>query len=79
MLVGAAVGVLLGVAATVLILTPVRPDVAIGLALGLPSVMGLAVVLFSTRRWMTAVGAFAVAVAPGWFSVLVLAEVVHGG
>lgn len=79
MLVGGALGVLLGVAATVLISTPVRPDLALALTLGLPSVMGLTVLLFSTRRWMTALGAFAVALAPGWFSVLVLVEVVHGG
>lgn len=78
MLVGLAVGGLLGVAATLLITAPVRPDVAIALALGVPTLMGLFVVLFSSRRWMTAVGAFLVAVAPGWFGVLVLAQVVHG-
>jgi Putative holin len=78
MLVGVAVGVLLGVTATLLITAPVRPDVAIALALGVPTLMGLSVVLFSSRRWMTAVGAFLVAVSPGWFSVLVLTQVVHG-
>jgi hypothetical protein len=78
MLVGVAVGVLLGVTATLLITAPVRPDVAIALALGVPTVMGLSVVLFSSRRWMTAVGAFLVAVSPGWFAVLVLTELVHG-
>ena len=78
MLVGLAVGGLLGVVATLLVTAPVRPDVAIGLALGVPTLMGLSVVLFSSRRWVTSVGAFLVAVAPGWFGVLVLAQVVHG-
>ncbi|HEX5142963.1 MAG TPA: putative holin [Mycobacterium sp.] len=79
MLVGAAVGVLLGVAGTLLVTTRVRPDLAIALALAVPTVLGLTMLLFSTRRWVTAAGAFLVAVAPGWFGVLVLTQVVHGG
>ena len=79
MLVGAAAGALLGVAAMLLVTAPVRPDFAIALALGVPTLLGLAAMIGSTQRWMTAVGAALVAAAPGWFGVLVLTQVVHGG
>lgn len=79
MLVGAAVGMLAGIAATLFIRTPVRPDVVIGLVVGVPTALGLLVVLVSGRRWMTAVGAFVVAVAPGWLGALAAIEVVKGG
>lgn len=78
MLVGVAVGVIAGVVATLLVTAPVRPDVAIGLVLAVPSVLGLALLLVSASRWVTALGAFCLAVAPGWFGVLVLTQVVHG-
>jgi hypothetical protein len=38
----------------------------------------MVMILLSSRRWMTAVGAFILAIAPGWFGVLVAIEVVHG-
>jgi hypothetical protein len=78
MLVGAAAGVLLGVVAMLLISAPVRPDIAIAATLGVPSILGLALVLFSGRRWVTLLGAFCIAFAPGWFAVLVLTQVVAG-
>lgn len=78
MLVGAAAGVLLGVLAMLVVTAPVRPDIAIAATLGVPSVLGLAMVVFSGRRWVTMLGAFLVAVAPGWFTVLVATQVVHG-
>ncbi len=78
MLVGAAAGVVAGVLATLLVTAPVRPDVAIGIVLVVPSVLGLALWLVSASRWVTALGAFCLAVAPGWFGVLVLTQVVHG-
>lgn len=78
MLVGIAAGVLCGVLGAVLIDSPVRPDLVIALVLGVPSVLGVLTVFVSGRRWVTAAGAFLIAVAPGWFSVLVMAQVVHG-
>lgn len=79
MLMGTAVGLLLGVALTVLIHTPVRPDLVIGLVVGLPSVTGLLTMLFSGRRWVTTLGAFILALGPGWFGVLVAIEVTAHG
>ncbi|WAC90992.1 putative holin [Mycobacterium sp. Aquia_213] len=79
MLVGTAVGLLAGVALTVLVHTPVRPDVVIALVVGLPSVIGLLTILFSGRRWVTMLGAFLLAMAPGWFGVLVVLEVTSRG
>lgn len=78
MLVGAAVGLIVGIAATLLIHAPVRPDVVIALVLGVPSALGMLLILFSGRRWVTALGAFILAIAPGWFGVLVVIQVVHG-
>ncbi|OBI47493.1 hypothetical protein A5707_19670 [Mycobacterium kyorinense] len=76
MLVGTALGLVAGIAATVVVRTPVRPDVVIGLVLGVPTVIGLPMILLSRRRWVTAVGACALALAPGWFGALVAIEVV---
>jgi hypothetical protein len=78
MLVGAAVGLIVGIAATLLIHAPVRPDVVIALVVGVPSAIGMLLILFSGRRWVTALGAFILAIAPGWFGVLVVIQVVHG-
>lgn len=79
MLIGTAVGLLAGVALTVVVHTRVRPDVVIALVVGLPSVVGLLTILFSGRRWVTMLGAFILAMAPGWFGVLVGIEVTAGG
>lgn len=79
MLVGVAVGILAGIGAALLVNTPVRPDVVIGLVIGVPTVFGLLMVVTSGRRWMTALGAGVLAVAPGWFGTLAAIEVVMGG
>jgi hypothetical protein len=79
MLIGAAVGLLAGVALTVLGHTRVRPDVVIALVVGLPSMIGLLTILFSGRRWVTTLGAFILALGPGWFGVLVAIEVTSHG
>ncbi|QUR66216.1 putative holin [Mycobacterium spongiae] len=79
MLVGTALGVLAGVAFTVLVRSPIRPDFVIALVVGIPTVTGMAVVLLSGRRWVTMVGAFILAMAPGWFGVLVAIQVASGG
>lgn len=79
MLVGNAVGLLAGVAGTVLVQTRMRPDIVIALVVGIPSVLGLTIILFSGRRWVTTLGAFILAVAPGWFGVLVAIQVATGG
>jgi Putative holin len=76
-LLGAAVGLLGGTAALTVDHARMRPDVAIALVLGFPSVVGLLVILLARRRWLTALGAFILALAPGWFGVLALIEVVH--
>jgi hypothetical protein len=78
MLLGVAVGQIAGIAATLLIKATIRPDVVIALVIGVPSVVGMLLILFSGRRWVTAFGAFILAIAPGWFGVLVVIQVVHG-
>ncbi|GFG63448.1 hypothetical protein MKUB_09380 [Mycobacterium kubicae] len=79
MLVGVAVGQLAAVAATVLVHTQLRPEVIVALVVGIPSVIGVSAILFSGRRWVTLLGAFLVALAPGWFGVLVALRVINGG
>ena len=79
MLIGSAVGLLAGVASTVLFHGRIRPDVAIALVVGIPSVIGVVTILLSGRRWVTMVGAFLLALAPGWLAVLVALRVVSGG
>lgn len=64
---------------TVLVHTRVRPDLVIALVLGLPGVIGLLTILFSGRRWVTTLGAFILAIGPGWFGVLVAIEVTSHG
>ena len=57
----------------------IRPDVVIALVVGIPSAAGLLMILFSGRRWVTMLGAFILALAPGWFGVLVALQVVSRG
>ncbi|WP_199178194.1 putative holin [Mycobacterium hubeiense] len=78
MLVGTAVGLLAAVVTTLLVKTAIRPDVVIALVVGIPGALGMLTILMSGRRWVTTVGAFILAIAPGWFGVLVLIQVVHG-
>jgi hypothetical protein len=75
MLIGVAVGVLAATAATILVSARIRPDVVIALVVALPSAIGLLAILLSRRRWLTALGVFVLALAPGWFGVLALIEV----
>jgi hypothetical protein len=79
MLIGSAVGLLVGVAFSVGVHARIRPDVAIVLVVGIPSVLGLTTVLLSGRRWVTALGAFILALGPGWFGVLAALRVTSGG
>ncbi len=78
MLIGAAVGLLAGVGFAA-VHVRVRPEIAIALVVGIPTLTGLVTILFSGRRWVTMVGAFVLALAPGWFGVLVAARVASGG
>lgn len=79
MVAGSAIGQLLAVASSVAVHARIRPDVAIALVVGIPSVLGLLVILFSGRRWVTMLGAFILALAPGWFGMLLALQVVSGG
>lgn len=78
MLVGVAVGIIAGVAAPLLVNARIRPDVVIALVVGVPSSIGMLTILLSGRRWVTAFGAFVLAIAPGWFGVLVAIQVSSG-
>jgi hypothetical protein len=78
LLIGTAVGLILGIALTLLVDAPVRPDVAIALVVGVPGAVGMLMILFSGRRWVTTAGALVLAIAPGWFGVLVAIQAVHG-
>ncbi|MEN3222290.1 putative holin [Mycolicibacterium porcinum] len=78
MLVGVAVGLLAGIATTLLVTATVRPDVVIALVLGVPGALGIVTVLVAGRRWVTTLGAAVLAVAPGWFGALAIIQVAHG-
>ncbi|MGV0740783.1 putative holin [Mycolicibacterium sp. XJ870] len=78
MLVGTAVGLIAGIASTLLVTATIRPDIVIALVVGIPGVLGTLLILLSGRRWITTVGAFVLAIAPGWFGVLVAIQVVVG-
>lgn len=75
MLVGVAVGLIVGAAGAVLVTTRIRPDVVIGVVVGFPTIIGLLVILVSGRRWLTALGVSILSMAPGWFGVLAVIEV----
>jgi hypothetical protein len=78
MLVGTAVGLVAGIATMLLVTATVRPDVVIALVVVVPSAIGMLLILLSGRRWVTMLGAFILAIAPGWFGVLVAIQVVSG-
>jgi hypothetical protein len=78
LLVGGAVGQIVGIATNLLVSATIRPDMVIALVVGVPSAIGMLLILFSGRRWVTAVGAFILSMAPGWLSVLVVIQVVNG-
>jgi hypothetical protein len=79
MLVGTAVGIVASIGAMLLVSTPLRPDIVIALVLGVPCAAGLLLILFSSRRWITTVGAFVLTLGPGWFGALAAIEAVNGG
>jgi hypothetical protein len=78
MLVGVAVGLLAGIGSTLVVTATIRPDVVIAFVVGVPSAVGMLLILFSGRRWITTLGAFVLALAPGWFGALVAIQVVSG-
>ena len=78
-LIGAAVGLLLGVGCAVAVHPSIRPAFALASVVGIPSAAGLVTILFSGRRWVTMLGAFLLSVAPGWFGVLVALQVTSRG
>jgi len=79
MIVGLALGMMAALSAAVEVATPVRPDLAVGLVVGTTGTVGLLLILFSRRRWVTAVGAMILAVGPGWFGALTAIQVAAGG
>ncbi len=78
LLLGCVAGQVSAVVAKLAVDATIRPDVVVALVVGVPSVIGLALILFSGRRWVTTAGAFVLAMAPGWLSVLLLLQVVSG-
>jgi hypothetical protein len=78
MLVGVAVGMLAGIASTLVVTATIRPDVVVAVVVGVPIAVGMLIILFSGRRWITTMGAFVLALAPGWFGSLVAIQVVSG-
>jgi len=78
LLLGCVVGQIAAIVAKLMIDTTIRPDLVVALVVGVPGVIGLGLVLFSGRRWVTTLGAFTLAMAPGWLSVLLLIQVASG-
>lgn len=78
LLVGGAVGQIVGITMMLLVNVAIRPDLVIALVVGVPSAIGMLMILLSGRRWVTALGAFTLAIAPGWLGVLVAIQVVNG-
>lgn len=79
LLVGTAVGLLAATASSVLVHAQIRGEAVIAAVVGLPSLAGLLLILLARRRLLTALGAFFLALAPGWFGLLVAIQVVSGG
>lgn len=78
LLLGCVAGQIAAVIAKLAVDATFRPDVVVALVIGVPSILGMMLVLFSGRRWITTLGAFVLAMAPGWLSVLLLIQVVSG-
>ena len=78
LLVGCVTGLVAAVVTTVLVKASIRPDLVVALVVGVPGSVGMLTILLSGRRWLTTVGAFIVAMAPGWLGTLVLIQVVSG-
>ena len=78
LLLGCVAGQIAAIVAKLMVDANVRPDLVVAMVVGLPGVIGLGLVLLSGRRWVTALGAFILAMAPGWLSVLLLIQVASG-
>lgn len=76
LLLGFVAGQIAAVVAKLTLHASIRPDLVVALVVAVPSIIGMLMILASGRRWVTAVGAFILAVAPGWLSVLLLVQVV---
>ncbi|WP_110781510.1 putative holin [Mycolicibacterium parafortuitum] len=78
MIIGVALGMMAALIAAVEVTATVRPDLVIGVVVGVPSVIGMLMILTSSRRWVTAVGAMILAIGPGWFGALTAIQVASG-
>ena len=78
MLVGTTAGMVAAITSAVFVNVRIRPDFAIALVIGVPCVVGPVAIRIVRKRWMTTLGAFLLAVGPGWFGVLVAIQAVHG-
>jgi len=78
LLLGCVAGQIAAVVTKLAVDATMRPDLVVALVIGVPSIMGILLVLSSGRRWVTTLGAFVLAMAPGWLSVLLLIQVVSG-
>jgi hypothetical protein len=78
LLLGCVAGQISAIVAKLMIDATIRPDLVVALVVGIPSLIGIALVALSGRRWVTTLGAFVLAMAPGWLSVLLLIQVVSG-
>ena len=76
LLLGVVAGQIAAIVAKLAVDATVRPDVVVASVIGVPSVLGLLLIACSGRRWVTTAGAFILAMAPGWLSVLLLVQVV---
>ena len=55
LLIGTAVGLLLGIGLALVVSAKIRPDVVIALVVGVPGAIGMLTIVLSRRRWVTAV------------------------
>lgn len=78
LLLGCVAGQISAVVAKLIVDATIRPDLVVALVIGVPSVVGVVLIMASGRRWVTTLGAFVLAMAPGWLSVLLLLQVVSG-
>ncbi|MGI9123819.1 MAG: putative holin [Mycobacterium sp.] len=76
LLLGVVAGQIAAVVAKLTVDATVRPDLVVALIIGIPGVIGMLLTIASGRRWVTAAGAFILAMGPGWLSVLLLLQVV---
>lgn len=76
LLLGCVAGQIAAVVTKLVVDSTVRPDLVVALVVTVPSLLGLLLVVASGRRWVTTLGAFIMAMAPGWLSVLLLIQVV---